>query len=113
MSEQQPATKQDLADLETRLTAAVADTERRLQAALGANLAGVEATLSAAFTEKLRDAETKLLGAFFAYQEHDRIQFQHLKADTGNATRAAELRIDNIEQRLLEVERRLLSGPPH
>jgi hypothetical protein len=98
MSDQQPATKQDLADLQTELVATVRD---------------VEARLSTAFTEKLRDAETKLLGAFFAYQEHDRIQFQHLKADTGNATRAAELRIDNIEQRLLEVERRLLSGPPH
>ncbi len=98
MSDQQPATKQDLADLEARLATI---------------LSGFEARLSATFTEKLRDVETKLLGAYFSYQEHERIQFQHLKSDTGNATKAAELRIDNLEQRLLEVERRLLSDPPH
>lgn len=98
MSDQQPATGQDLADLEARLAA---------------TLGGFEARLSATFTEKLRESETKLLGAFFASQGHRRIQFQHLKAYTVNAAKAAELRIDNLEHRLLEVERRLLTDPPH
>jgi hypothetical protein len=109
MSDQQPATKQDLADLEARLATILRDSEARLSA----TIADGETRVSATFTEKLRDVETKLLGAYFLYQEHERIQFQHLKADTGNATKAAELRIDNLEQRLLEVERRLLSDPPH
>ena len=61
-------------------------------------------------TERTRETETKLLAAFFSYQEHEKIQFARLKADTGNATRAAELRLDNIEQRVIELEKRFLMG---
>lgn len=89
MEDQQPVTKAELAQ----------------------GLESLKTDLTASLTAVIRDVETKLLGAFFAYQEHEWIQFQHLKADTGNATRAAELRLDNIEQRLQQVERKVLGGP--
>ncbi len=58
----------------------------------------------------VHDTETKLLTAFFRWQESSAIKFQRLKADTGNATRELELRLENVEARLEEVEKRYLSG---
>jgi uncharacterized protein YpuA (DUF1002 family) len=58
----------------------------------------------------VHDTETKLLTAFFRWQENSNIKFQRLKADTGNATREIELRLENVEARLEEVEKRYLSG---
>jgi molybdopterin converting factor small subunit len=62
----------------------------------------------------VHDTETKLLTAFLRWQENGNIKFQRLKADTGNATREIELRLENVEARLEEVEKRYLSGggPP-
>jgi hypothetical protein len=60
--------------------------------------------------EVVHDTETKLLTAFFRWQENSNIKFQRLKADTGNATREIELRLENVEARLEEVEKRYLSG---
>jgi hypothetical protein len=54
----------------------------------------------------VHDTETKLLTAFFRWQENSSVKFQRLKADTGNATRELELRLENVE----EVEKRYLSG---
>jgi translation initiation factor 2B subunit (eIF-2B alpha/beta/delta family) len=58
----------------------------------------------------VHDTETKLLTAFFRWQENSNVKFQRLKADTGNATREIELRLENVEARLEEVEKRYLSG---
>ena len=60
--------------------------------------------------EVVHDTETKLLTAFFRWQENSSVKFQRLKADTGNATREIELRLENVEARLEEVEKRYLSG---
>jgi hypothetical protein len=57
-----------------------------------------------------KDAGTKLLTAFLRWQENSDIKFQRLRADTGNATRAGELRLDNFEARLQELEKRYLMG---
>jgi hypothetical protein len=35
----------------------------------------------------VHDSETRLLTAFFRWQENSGVEFQRLKADTGNATR--------------------------
>jgi hypothetical protein len=58
----------------------------------------------------VHDTETKLLTAFLRWQENGNIKFQRLKADTANATREIELRLENVEARLEEVEKRYLSG---
>ena len=56
------------------------------------------------------ETETKLLTAFLRWQDNSNTKFQRLKADTGNATRELELRLENVEARLEEVEKRYLSG---
>jgi len=58
----------------------------------------------------VHDTETKLLTAFLRWQDNSNTKFQRLKADTGNATREIELRLENVEARLEEVEKRYLSG---
>ena len=58
----------------------------------------------------VHDSETKLLTAFLRWQDNSNTKFQRLKADTGNATRELELRVENVEARLEEVEKRYLSG---
>ena len=58
----------------------------------------------------VHDFETKMLTAFLRWQDNSNTKFQRLKADTGNATREIELRLENVEARLEEVEKRYLSG---
>jgi len=58
----------------------------------------------------VHDFETRMLTAFLRWQDNSNTKFQRLKADTGNATRELELRLENVEARLEEVEKRYLSG---
>jgi hypothetical protein len=69
-----------------------------------------EARLVGEIKQAVRDSETKLLTAFFRWQENNGIKLQRLKADTGNATREIELRLENVEARLQELEKRYLTG---
>jgi hypothetical protein len=41
-----------------------------------------------------------------------RIQFRELEANTGNSVQSVKLRMDVIERRLGEIEKRLLLNPP-
>jgi hypothetical protein len=77
---------------------------------LDGRLDAIEVRLKGSVRQVVTDGAAKLLAGYFSYQEHEKIQFQRLKADTGNATRAAELRLDNLEQRIIEIEKRLLLG---
>ena len=90
----------DLGDLRSAIQAS----EQRTQEFVRDTVQNSELQL----TKLVRDTETNLLNAFFLFQEHEKIQFQRLKVDSGNASRAGELRIDNLEQRILELERRVL-----
>jgi len=69
-----------------------------------------EARLVGEIKQAVHDSETKLLTAFFRWQENNGIKLQRLKADTGNATREIELRLENVEARLQELEKRYLTG---
>jgi hypothetical protein len=61
--------------------------------------------------ERLEATETKLLGAFFSYQEYDRIENRKFRADLSNVSAASDLRFDNLEVRIAALERALLSKP--
>jgi cytochrome c556 len=87
-------------------------TEARLEAIearIEARIEATEAKLEAAFLERLEATETKLLGAFFAYQEYSRAEMRKLKADLSSVNAAAEVRFDNIENRLTSLEKIVLS----
>ena len=60
----------------------------------------------------VQETETKLLSAFFSYQEHAEIKYRKLSADVTNVNAAAELRLGNLESRVIELEKRFLMGGP-
>jgi deoxyadenosine/deoxycytidine kinase len=63
-------------------------------------------------SKQLRDMQTDLLKAFLPWQEQIRIQFRELEANTGNSVVAVKQRMDVMERRLGEIEKRLLMNPP-
>lgn len=87
-----PATRQDI--------------ERVLQ-----TIHDMETRLKAEFSNRIEAVETKLLGAFFSYQEYDRIENRKFRADLSNVSAASDLRFDNLESRIATLERALLSKP--
>ncbi len=76
------------------------------EAVLKADLSALKAELLAA----LHETETKLLRAFFQYQEQAEIKFRKLTADVSNVNATSDQRINNLEQRVIDIERRLLMG---
>lgn len=97
MDENAPATKKDLKKAEARLS------EQMKQ-----NLAKAEERLS----EQMRDMQTELLKAFLPWQDQVRIQFRELDVNTGNSVQAIKQRMDVMERRLGEIEKKLLLEPP-
>jgi hypothetical protein len=70
------------------------------------------AALETRMAERIDVTETKLLGAFFSYQEYSRVEMRKLKADLSNVNAGAEQRFNNIESRLIALERFMLSAKP-
>jgi hypothetical protein len=103
MSDQQPATKQDLANLETRLTATLADFETRLTAAFTTALAETEHRLQAHASQAAADAETRIVRAFMGIAETQASRSRELEL---SRERMLE-RLAATEGRLLELERRV------
>ena len=62
--------------------------------------------------ERAEAIETKLLTAFFSYQEFSRVELRKIKADLSNVNAGAELRFDIIESRLSTLDKIYLSKPP-
>ena len=58
--------------------------------------------------EALRETETKLLGAFFQYQEHSSVRFQKLTSDVSSLNTSSDQRINNLEQRVVQLEKRIM-----
>jgi deoxyadenosine/deoxycytidine kinase len=96
-SPEPPITRADLEAMEQRITEAVRAAEQRL----------TDKT-----QEFVRDAQTELLRAFAAYSGAESILLRKLKADVSNIDASTEGRITILEQRLREIEKRLLLHPP-
>lgn len=79
-----PATKGDLEDLETRVTARVQELEGRL-------------------LEAIHDGETQFLRAFYAVIESNQKRFSEIEAESA----ALKGRLANLEDRILTLEKRL------
>ena|SRR5215831_678442 len=69
-----------------------------------------QAEILAQTQEYVRDAQTELLRGFGAFQTSQSVQFRRLKADLSNVDASTDQRLTAVEQRLLEIEKRL--GPP-
>jgi hypothetical protein len=109
--EHQPVTREDLdrhkAELIDAFRAVVRETVPDLVRAV------VLETVPGLVHAIVQETETKLLSAFFTYQEHAEIKYRKLSADVTNVNAAAELRLGNLESRVIELEKRMLRGGPH
>jgi hypothetical protein len=106
-----PATKRDLAALESKLTGQMAALDNKLtgqMAALDNKLTGQMTEMEDRITERIRDSQTEILKAFLPYQEGQNVRLRILEnTDTGITERMAVL-----ERRLQEIEKKLLMHPP-
>ena len=62
------------------------------------------------FAERLHDSHTRLLKAFYQYQEHSDVRMRKMSADISNMDTASDLRLNNLERRVIEIERRILDS---
>ena len=62
------------------------------------------------FAEHLHDTETRLLKAFYQYQEHSDVRMRKMSADISNMDTASDLRLNNLERRVIEIERKILDS---
>jgi predicted metal-dependent phosphoesterase TrpH len=84
----QPATKQDLAEVHTEM-------ENRMQA--------MEDRLIEAF----RDSQTELLKAFYSFTESNRQRVSQVEANQASLI----TRVGTLEDRITDLERRIISPP--
>lgn len=61
-------------------------------------------------TERMRDMQTELLRGFAAHADGVTIRMRKVEADHSNLDAAASGRIEIVERRLLEIEKRLGIG---
>lgn len=57
--------------------------------------------------ERTRDMQTELLRGFRSYQESASVKMAKLSADVGNIDTATDRRLNIVEDRLAELERRI------
>ncbi|MDP8981544.1 MAG: hypothetical protein M3O35_13255 [Acidobacteriota bacterium] len=50
------------------------------------------------------------LKAFYQYQEHSDVRMRKMSADISNMDTASDLRINNLERRVIEIERKFLDS---
>jgi hypothetical protein len=94
-----PASKADLVELETRIQGDLAE--------IKADLAELETRLTETLTEVVRDGQTEILKAFYGFTETVQTRFK-AQDDTEAGLKK---RLTVVEERLLEVEKRLNMPP--
>jgi flagellar biosynthesis/type III secretory pathway protein FliH len=92
-----PATQADLHALENRLIKAIA---------------GSQAEILEHMHEFVRDAQTELLRGFEAYSIGHNVRMRKLQADLSNVDASTDQRLLALENRLLQIEKRLPLTPP-
>ncbi|MEO7143877.1 MAG: hypothetical protein ABI165_10300 [Bryobacteraceae bacterium] len=113
-SEESPVTKKDLSDAIAEIRKFVRETqaqsEHRILAFVREMQAESEHRILDRTQEFVRDAQTEILRGFERYVAGADIQFRRLKADFGNLDTATEKRIEIVEKRLTQIEKRLVIG---
>jgi hypothetical protein len=96
MDKNAPVTKKDLSDLEDRIDTRFKEQDTHLKA------------MEARLVEKIRDSQTELLRGFEKFQTANFIRMRKLEANLSNLDTASSMRLENLEERLLEIEKKLL-----
>ncbi|MDP2997572.1 MAG: hypothetical protein Q8N47_08790 [Bryobacterales bacterium] len=77
------------------------------RAELQQELTALESRLESSLIGRMRDMETALLTAFHSYSRGVSVRFRKIEADVSNIDAAANARLAALEDRIMEVERRL------
>ncbi len=83
-------------------------TQKQLSAALDSQKTEILDAVGGMLREALHDTETKLLKAFFQYQEIANIRLHKLTTDVSNVDTSSDLRLNNLEQRIVQIEKRIM-----
>jgi recombinational DNA repair ATPase RecF len=67
-----------------------------------------DASMREYIDERTHDVETRLLRAFADYQHAQNTRFRHMKADLGNLNTASDERLAGLEERVTNIEKRLI-----
>jgi len=94
------ATKQDLAGLETRLEAKITGVKDQLERKIG--------DLRDEIVERIRDAQTEILRGFEKFQTAQNVRMRKIEANHSNLDTSTSMRLDNLEERVLEIEKKLM-----
>ena len=109
-----PVTRADLAEFRGELVKQIGELMdariRQSEEKLGEQFAQRLQHTEEQFAEGLHDAETRLLKAFYQYQEHSDVRMRKMSADISNMDTASDLRINNLERRVIEIERKILDS---
>ncbi len=111
---QKPATKQDLDNLKKAVAEDLSDLKKdfaqdlaRLEEKLLAAIHDAETRLKEELLEAIHDRETRLLKAFYTYAEAAQKHF----ADLDHSDASLRDRLGSLEDRIVEIEKRL-NFPP-
>jgi hypothetical protein len=103
-----PATKKDFVELEVKLEAnfdqKLAGMDAKLEANFDRNLGEMEARL----VEQIRDSQTEILRGFEKFQTANTVRMRKLEADQSNLDSSSSIRLNNLEERVLVIEEKLL-----
>jgi hypothetical protein len=102
-----PATKADLVESETRLKTLLKADLSELETRILARMDERETRMVDQLTEVIRDAQTETLKAFYGFVETVQTRFK-AQDDTEAGLKK---RLTVVEERLLEVEKKLLMPP--
>ena len=91
---------------------AIRQSESRLKGEILDSIHQSKSKLKDEILDSIRQTETALLKAFFAYQEHAEVRMRKMSADVSNVNTASELRLNNLEQRVIQIEKKLMLDPP-
>lgn len=117
-----PLTRADLDAFEKRLTETVRQSQAQTvktvlegtqELVLKAQAETVKLVLERT-QEFVRDAQTEILRGFAAFVMGNEVRMRKMQADISNVNAASTERVDNLEQRVLAIEIRILGGelPP-
>ncbi len=101
--------------LEERFDAKLAALEERFDAKLAALEERFDAELTALkdeLVERIHDAQTELLRGFDRFLFGENVSMRKIEADQSNLDRSTSLRLNNLEERVMDIEKKLLGGGP-
>jgi hypothetical protein len=94
-----PITKKDLLELEEKL-------EAKLEQKLNEKLQAFKLEI----VEAIRDVQTEVLRGFHGFQTGWTLRLRKIEADQSNLNTASTERLNNLEERVFEIEKKLLNG---